>query len=88
VRAAVPPTFVELDQGLPQQVIEIYLDSAPDLLEQLVQGIRQRTSEQILAAAHTLGVCSARVGANELAELCKKVSEVTHAVDTLLVEEK
>ena len=88
VRAAVPPTFVELDQDLSQQVIEIYLDSAPDLLEQLIQGIRQRTSEQILAAAHTLGVCSARVGANELAELCKKVSEVTHAVDTLLVEEK
>lgn len=58
---------------LTRQVAEVYLDSAPELVLLLRQAIDHGVVEEIEDAAHTLGTCSARVGANQVAELCRRI---------------
>ena len=55
------------------QVIQIYLDSTPALIEQLRTAIRNSDHDAIRAAAHSLKSSSANLGANTLANLCRSV---------------
>jgi len=55
------------------QVIQIYLDSTPALIEQLRTAIRNSDHDAIRAAAHSLKSSSANLGANTFANLCRSV---------------
>lgn len=61
---------------LAHQLAEVYLDSAPDLVESLRATITQGSAAEIRDAAHTLGLCSARVGANQVADLCRRIEDL------------
>lgn len=55
------------------QIIRLYLDSTPELLSKLRLGLKKGHAEVVRTAAHTLKSSSAIVGANRLAELCKRI---------------
>ncbi len=61
------------------QVVEVYLDSTPDLIEQLISALRRGDTQQACEAARTLGACSAKVGATHFATLCQRIESGTHA---------
>jgi HPt (histidine-containing phosphotransfer) domain-containing protein len=66
----------QLDDGatvLLAQVVQIYLESAPGLLARLRNGLDQGDPELVRQATHTLKSSSANLGANRLAELCKRL---------------
>ena len=53
------------------KVIEVYLNTTPDLLSAMREGVAQRNSEAIRQAAHSLKSASANLGATELAQMCQ-----------------
>jgi len=61
------------------QVVQIYFDSAPALIEQLRAGMGASNLTAIRAAAHSLKSSSANLGANTLAELCRMVELAARA---------
>ena len=56
-----------------RKVIEIYFDSADQLVKELGEGVNNSDAEQIRKAAHTLKSSSANVGAVKLAAICKEL---------------
>ena len=61
------------------QVVQIYFESAPALIEQLRAGMSASNYAAIRAAAHTLKSSSANLGANTLADLCRRVELAARA---------
>jgi two-component system sensor histidine kinase/response regulator len=61
------------------QVVQIYLDSTPALIEQLRTGMHRSDHDTIRAAAHSLKSSSANLGANTLAGLCRSVEMAVRA---------
>ena len=55
------------------QVVQIYLDSTPALIEQLRTGMGNSDHDAIRAAAHSLKSSSANLGAKTFADLCRRV---------------
>ena len=55
------------------QVIRIYLDTTPELLDTLRSGLAAAHTEAVRTAAHTLKSSSANLGATGLSELCKRL---------------
>ncbi len=64
-----------------EQLIEVYLDSAQEFVEQLTRAIDREDVEHACAAARTLGGCSAKIGVPDLAALCRKVEETVQGGD-------
>jgi signal transduction histidine kinase/DNA-binding NarL/FixJ family response regulator len=60
-------------QSFLEQVVELYLESAPTLIEQLRGGLSSADAGAVRAAAHTLKSSSANVGAMQLAEMCRRL---------------
>jgi CheY-like chemotaxis protein len=56
-----------------QEVIDIYLDSAPQLLQRIQEAVRAEQAEELREAAHSLKSTSAALGAFELSEMAKKM---------------
>jgi two-component system sensor histidine kinase/response regulator len=61
------------------QVVQIYLDSTPALIEQLRTGMGNSDHDAIHAAAHSLKSSSANLGAKTLADLCRRVEMAARA---------
>ena len=61
------------------QVIQIYLDSTPALIQQLRIGMDGSDHETVRAAAHSLKSSSANLGAKTLADLCRTVEMAARA---------
>jgi CheY-like chemotaxis protein/HPt (histidine-containing phosphotransfer) domain-containing protein len=55
------------------QVIRLYLESAPELLGRLRGGFTDDDKDAVRMASHTLKSSSANLGATRLAELCKTI---------------
>jgi CheY-like chemotaxis protein len=56
-----------------QEVIDIYLDSAPQLLQRIQEAVRTEQPEELREAAHSLKSTSAALGAFDLSEMAKKM---------------
>jgi two-component system, sensor histidine kinase and response regulator len=61
------------------QVVQIYLDSTPALIDQLRTGMDKLDHDAIRAAAHSLKSSSANLGAKTLADLCRTVEMAARA---------
>ena len=55
------------------KVLEAYLRSAPQLMEEYAQGLSDGNVERVHRAVHTLKSSSANVGAMQLSTLCKQI---------------
>jgi signal transduction histidine kinase/DNA-binding response OmpR family regulator len=82
-------------ESLLRTVVHAFLDSAPELLEDLETGLAQRSAERVQDAAHTLKSSSANVGATRLASLSREIeararagnlSQAKDLLDPLLAE--
>ncbi len=61
------------------QIIRIYLESAAQLMASIRAGVQAADNDKVRKAAHTLKSSSANLGANGLAELCKKLELAARA---------
>ena len=52
------------------RLIEIYLETSPQLLEKIAQGVSELDQKNTELYAHSLKSSSARLGASTLAKLC------------------
>jgi HPt (histidine-containing phosphotransfer) domain-containing protein len=59
-----------------QEVINSYLEDAPQRLEAIEQAIAKNQSQQLTSSAHALKSLSATVGASYLANLCEQLQEL------------
>jgi HPt (histidine-containing phosphotransfer) domain-containing protein len=55
------------------QLIELYLEDAPSLLEAMDKAVTQTNAAQLQTAAHTLKSSSASLGAISLSNLCEQL---------------
>ena len=66
-------TFKHARPGLHERLIRIYLEHAPVSVAHLPRALRMGDALEIKMAAHSLKSSSANVGADDLAELCRKL---------------
>ncbi len=64
-----------------EQVVEVYLDSAQELVDRLTSAIERDDVEHACSAARTLGTCSAKVGASDMAALCNHIEKMVQDSD-------
>jgi PAS domain S-box-containing protein len=62
-----------------EQVVRLYLEAGPRLLDSLRSGMAAGDTDAVRAAAHALRSSSANVGARHLAELCKQIELASRA---------
>jgi CheY-like chemotaxis protein/HPt (histidine-containing phosphotransfer) domain-containing protein/anti-sigma regulatory factor (Ser/Thr protein kinase) len=62
-----------------EQVVHLYVQSSPDLMAAIREGCIAGNHEQVRVAAHTLKSSSANLGAQRLAELCKRLELAARA---------
>ena len=60
-------------------IIGLYLDKSPELLQTMQTAIAERDAESLRDAAHTLKSSSANVGALILSALCKELEDMGRA---------
>ena len=60
-------------QDLLQQIVQLYIDSAPGLLQQLKCGFASDDLAAIRNAAHSLKSSSANLGAIKLSKMCSQL---------------
>ncbi|HEU5284185.1 MAG TPA: Hpt domain-containing protein [Burkholderiales bacterium] len=65
--------------GLLQQVVQLYLESAPRLIAELRRAGADGDATAVRNAAHSLKSSSANVGAVRLAEMCKAIEHAARA---------
>jgi signal transduction histidine kinase/DNA-binding response OmpR family regulator/HPt (histidine-containing phosphotransfer) domain-containing protein len=63
----------EDDPDMLAEIIGLYLDKAPELLQALQSAVTNNDAESLRIAAHTLKSSSANLGARVLADLCKEL---------------
>jgi CheY-like chemotaxis protein len=63
------------------QIIDIYLDESPKLVEQIRSGFKADAPDKVRLAVHSLKSNSANVGAKALASVCKQLEEKARAND-------
>ena len=68
--------------GFVDRVIQAYLDSSPQYLENLAEAIVLKDATAAFKAAHTLKSSSANLGAVRLSELCRELEHNSRAGDT------
>ena len=66
----------EDDPDMLAEIIGLYFDRAPELLQSLQAAIANKDAESLRVAAHTLKSSSANVGARVLADLCRELEEL------------
>jgi CheY-like chemotaxis protein len=66
----------EDDPDMLAEIIGLYLDKAPELLQSLQAAVADNDAESVRVAAHTLKSSSANVGACILADLCRELEEM------------
>jgi HPt (histidine-containing phosphotransfer) domain-containing protein len=67
--------------NLLQRVVELYMESAPTLLETLRGALESRDPEALAGAAHSLKSSSANVGAVHLSALCAELERLGRGGD-------
>lgn len=65
-----------------EEVIDIYLEQSPILLEKIASAVDLTDPQQLREAAHSLKSTSAALGANMLSELSKQLEEMARAGTT------
>ena len=66
----------EDDPDMLAEIIGLYIDRAPELLQSLEEAIANTDAESLRVTAHTLKSSSANVGARVLADLCRELEEM------------
>jgi len=66
----------EDDPDMLAEIIGLYLDKAPELLQSLQAAVASKDAESLRVAAHTLKSSSANMGARVLADLCRELEEL------------
>ena len=66
----------EDDPDMLAEIIGLYLDKAPELLQTMQAAIAHKDAESLRVAAHTLKSSSANVGARVLSDLCRELEEL------------
>ena len=66
----------EDDPNMLADIIGLYLDMAPELLQAMQTAIAHKEAEPLRVAAHTLKSSSANVGARMLSDLCRELEEL------------
>jgi len=66
----------EDDPNMLADIIGLYLDMAPELLQVMQTAIAHKDAEPLRIAAHTLKSSSANVGARMLSDLCRELEEL------------
>jgi len=61
------------DSEILVELVQSYLDTAKDLMQQIQQGVDQTDADLLQRAAHSLKSSSASLGANQLSEYCKQL---------------
>ncbi len=67
--------------GMPpvlERVIQLYLESAPQLIEAIHAAVASRNAETLRNSAHSLKSSSANLGAQTLSDLCRQLEEAGH----------
>jgi signal transduction histidine kinase/CheY-like chemotaxis protein/HPt (histidine-containing phosphotransfer) domain-containing protein len=67
------------DPGIIRQIMRVFLDNSPGLLEKLRQGSAGRDADALRTASHTLKSTSAVIGAIALAECCARLETSVRA---------
>ena len=57
------------------RVIDIYLDTTPELIDEIHAAVARRDAQRLKAAAHSLKSASANLGASDVATLCRGLEE-------------
>ncbi|WP_009632310.1 hybrid sensor histidine kinase/response regulator [Synechocystis sp. PCC 7509] len=79
-------TMVGEDEAILIEIIECYLEDAPQYLETISRAISQQDAAELRLAAHTLKSSSATIGATNLAAMCQELetlSRTSHTEDGL-----
>lgn len=63
------------DPGLFLELIDIFLQDAPQRIDEIRRGLEQGDVKLLERAAHTLKSSSANIGALQFAALCKRIEE-------------
>ena len=71
----------ETGTDLIRQLLQSYLSTTPDLIEQIRNGFAAGDAKAVFMAAHSLKSSSAYVGAAALSELAKRLEEYGRADD-------
>jgi len=58
------------DNDLITEIIGLYLEHTPKLLDMLTKGVEQKAAKDVCHAAHSLKSQSANLGAEKLAKIC------------------
>jgi signal transduction histidine kinase/DNA-binding response OmpR family regulator/HPt (histidine-containing phosphotransfer) domain-containing protein len=66
----------EDDPDMLAEIIGLFLDKAPELLQSLQAAVANKDAESLRVAAHTLKSSSANMGARVLADLCRELEEL------------
>ncbi len=57
------------------RVIDIYLETTPELIDEIHSAVTRRDAQRLKAAAHSLKSASANLGASDVAALCRGLEE-------------
>jgi HPt (histidine-containing phosphotransfer) domain-containing protein len=69
------------DEAALGELIDTFLDEAPNLLSRMQGAIAEKNAEDLRRAAHTLKSNAATFGANALAEVCRKLEGMAEEGD-------
>lgn len=86
-RRSEPDRPVTIGEEMQPEWTEVYLDSSPELFESLRQAVAGDSPEAVREAAHLLGTCSARVGANQVADYCRSLENLASQGDFVAMRE-
>lgn len=67
------------DHEFEKQILAVYLNTMPPLMEQLAQAIRTQSHSVANRVSHTLKGSSRSIGANQFADLCQEVESLSEA---------
>ena len=58
-----------------EQIIHLYLENAPQLIESIHAAVAARNTESLRVSAHSLKSSSANLGAQQLSDLCRELEK-------------
>jgi two-component system, sensor histidine kinase and response regulator len=70
-----------------QEILAVYIASCPDLLAQMDEGLATGDADKVRMATHTLKSSSANLGAQRLADLCRRAETAARSGDLATVKE-
>lgn len=72
----------EDDPGLLLELVEMFLDDAPNRLKEMEQSMAEGDLETMRRAAHTLKSSAANMGSINLSEICSKMEDAARNEET------